>query len=63
MIYNWANLNCIRINESKSHIMILKNNIDENDNIEGYPIIAEYKYLGIYINDKMNIQKYIYNVS
>ena len=27
--------------------MILKNNIEENDNIDGYPIINEYKYLGI----------------
>ena len=42
--------------------MILKNNIEENDNIDGYPIINEYKYLGIIINDKMNIQKHIGNI-
>ena len=42
--------------------MIVNNNkIDEN-NIEGYPIIKEYKYLGILINDKMNIQNHIGNI-
>ena len=31
--------------------------------IDGYPIIKEYKYLGIIINDKiMNIQKHIGNI-
>ena len=42
--------------------MILKNNIEKNDNIDGYSIINEYKYLGIIINDKMNIQKHIGNI-
>ena len=49
-------LNGIKINKNKSGIMILINDIKEKDNIEGYPIIKEYKYLGILINDKMNIQ-------
>ena len=39
--------------------MVLTNGIKEKDNIEGYPIIKEYKYLGILINDKMNIQNHI----
>ena len=43
--------------------MILKNNDKPNENnIEEYQIIKEYKYLGILINDKMNIQKYIGNI-
>ena len=42
--------------------MILKNIIEENDNIDGYPIINEYKYLCIIIDDKMNIQKHIVNI-
>ena len=42
--------------------MILINNKKEKDNIEGYPIIKEYKYLGILINDKMNIQNHIGNI-
>ena len=62
IIDKWTELNDIKVNKSKSGIMILKNNIEENDNIDGYPIINEYKYLGIIINDKMNIQKHIGNI-
>ena len=40
--------------------MILKHNDNTNENnIEEYPIINEYKYLGILINDKVNMQKHI----
>ena len=47
----------------KSDIMIIPNDIkEENNNIEGYPIIKEYKYLGILINDKINIQNHIGNI-
>ena len=42
--------------------MILKNKIENNDNIDGYPIINKYKYLGIMIDDKMNIQSHIGNI-
>ena len=38
-------LNDIKLNKSKSVIMILKNNIENNDNINGYPTINEYKYI------------------
>ena len=62
IIDKWTELNDIKVNKSKSGIMILKNNIEKNDNIDGYPIINEYKYLGIIINDKMNIQKHIGNI-
>ena len=59
IIDNWSKLNGINVNKLKSGIMIVNNyKIDEN-NIEGYPIIKEYKYLGILINDKMNIQNHI----
>ena len=34
--------------------MILKGNEDRLE-IEGHPVIKEYKYLGIIINDKMKI--------
>ena len=42
--------------------MILKNKIENNDNIDDYPIINKYKYLDIMINDKMNIQSHIGNI-
>jgi len=50
------------MNKSKSGIMILSKAVKENDNIEDYPIINEYKYLDILINDKMNIQNHIGNI-
>ena len=55
IIDNWSTLNKIKVNKLKSGIMILKHNDNTNENnIEEYPIITEYKYLGILINDKMN---------
>ena len=59
IIDKWSKLNGIKVNKNKSGIMILKNDIKEKDNIDGYPIIREYKYLGILINFKMNIQNHI----
>ena len=59
IIDKWTQLNKINVNKLKSGIMILNNYKIEEDNIEGYPIIKEYKYLGIIINDKMNIQNHI----
>ena len=55
IIDKWTQLNKINVNKLKSGIMILNNYKIEEDNIEGYPIINEYKYLGILINFKMNI--------
>ena len=62
MIDGWTKLNGINVNKKKSGIMILKNKIETNDKIDGYPIINKYKYLGIMINDKMNIQSHIGNI-
>ena len=62
IIDNWTKLNGINVNKKKSGIMILKNKIENNDNIDGYPIINKYKYLGIIINDKMTIQSHIGNI-
>jgi hypothetical protein len=60
IIDKWSKLNKIKVNKLKSGIMILKHNDNTNENnIEEYPIIKEYKYLGILIDDKMNIQKHI----
>ena len=59
IIDKWSILNGIKVNKNKTEIIILKNGIKEKDNIDGYPIIREYKYLGILINFKMNIQNHI----
>ena len=64
IIDKWTILNKINVNKAKSGIMIISKNIkeDNDNNIEGYPIITKYKYLGILINDKMNIQSHIGNI-
>ena len=36
--------------------------IEEEIEIEGYPVIIEYKYLGINIDDKLKITKHIGNI-
>ena len=41
--------------------MILKCNEDRIET-EGYPVIKEYNYLGITINDKMKINKHVCNI-
>ena len=42
-IEKWSKLNGINVNKKKSGIMILKGTDDRNE-IEGYPIIKQYKY-------------------
>ena len=43
IIDKWTELNDIKVNKSKTGIMILKNKIENNDSIDGYPIINKYK--------------------
>ena len=42
----WSILNGINVNKKKNDITIL-NSINDRNEIEGYPIIKQYKYLGI----------------
>ena len=57
----WSLNNGIKINKLKNGIMFIKGN--ENDEyINGYPVIKEYKYLGIVIDNKLNIRKHICNI-
>ncbi len=60
-IEKWSELNGIMVNKKKSGIMIIKGNEDRNE-IEGYPVIKRYKYLGITIDDKMKINKHVGNI-
>ena len=41
--------------------MLIKG-IEEDVEIEGYPVMREYKYLGIMIDNKLGITKYIGNI-
>ena len=54
----WSKENGINVNRKKSGIFVVKGE-EKKDNIEGYPIINEYKYLGILIDKKLNIQNHI----
>ena len=42
--------------------MLIKG-IENDEEIEGYPIIKEYKYLGITIDNKLKITKHIGNIN
>ena len=41
--------------------MLIKG-IEEETEMEGYPVITEYKYLGINIDNKLKITKHIGNI-
>ena len=47
-----------KCNRKKSGIFVIKGE-EQNDNVEVYPILNEYKYLGILMNKKLNIQNHI----
>ena len=46
----------------KSGIFVIRGE-EENDNVEGYPILNEYKYLGILMNKKLSIQNHIGSIN
>ena len=52
-IDKWSKENGINVNRKKIR------GVEQNDNVEGYPILNEYKYLGILIDKKLNIQNHI----
>ena len=56
-----SEINDIKIYKNKSGIMLIKG-IEEDVEIEGYPVMREYKYLGIMIDNKLGITKYIGNI-
>ena len=61
ILEKWSKLNGIKVNKNKSGIMVIKG-IEEEIEIEGYPVITEYKYLGIMIDNKLRITKHIGNI-
>ena len=61
ILEKWSNLNGIKLNKNKIGIIIIKG-IEEVTEIKGYPVITEYKYLGIMIDNKLRITKHIGNI-
>ena len=62
IIDKWSKENGINVNRKKSGIFVIRGE-EHKDNVEGYPILNEYKYLGILINKKLNIQNHIGSIN
>ena len=59
LIDEWCSINKIDINRKKSRILILNKRINKNqtqNEIEKYPIVKNYKYLGITLDEKLNFK-------
>ena len=52
ILEKWSEINGIKVNKIKSGIKLIKG-IEADVEIEGYPVIEEYKYLGIMIDNKL----------
>ena len=63
IIDKWAINNDVLINKKKSGILVLKRQKNNIDNINDYPIKANYKYLGIEINNEISPMTHLYNVN
>ena len=58
----WATDNQMTINKKKSGIIIHKKNSKRSKKrkeVKGYPIVNEYKYLGVYIDSKMSFRPHL----
>ena len=60
IVEKWTEKNKMTINKKKSGIIFYKKKkrkrLKDND-IAGYPIVEEYKYLGIWMDQKMTFEK------
>ena len=54
----WSKENGINANTKKCRIFVVKGE-EQNYNVKGYSILNEYKYLGILMGKKLNIQNNI----
>ena len=66
LILNWMNVNCLSLNASKSRTMLLTRNQNEREsiiNVYANNVLLEqvqnYKYLGIYLDHKLNFDFHI----
>ena len=59
ILEKWSEINGIKVNKNKSGIMLIKG-IEEETEIEGYPVIKEYKYL-VFIDLKNTYDIVIHN--
>ena len=60
VIRKWSSENEIEINEKKSGILIVNDDGTDPNFIEKFPVLSEYKYLGVILNNKLDPR---YNIS
>jgi len=59
VLRNWCMMNEITINENKSGIMILNSDKKDSDEIYGFPVVDNYKYLGVVIDSTICAKSHI----
>jgi len=59
---NWCKANKIEINKKKSGIFITNDDGKDPDFIEDYPVVLEYKYLGVLLDTKISPTKHIFSI-
>jgi len=50
------------VNKKKSGIIIINDDGTDANNINGYPVVLEYKYLGVLVNTKLSPKYYIWHI-
>ena len=61
IVEQWVEKNKMKINKKKSGIIVhkkrhRKNKKDVKEDVEGFPIVERYKYLGIWLDSSMNYE-------
>jgi len=62
IVEQWSKRNLININKKKSGIMCIKGKLLDKEH-RGYPVVKDYKYLGVVITDKLKCDKHITNIA
>ena len=61
VIHRWSEENGIMVNKKKSGILVIQGKEDRKE-INGYPIVKRYKYLGVLIDSQLNCKDHIQSV-
>jgi len=62
ILEKWCVDNRIGVNKKKSGIIIINDDGSDSNNIRGYPVVLEYKYLGVLIDTKLSPRHHICSV-
>jgi hypothetical protein len=59
---NWCKTNKIEINKKKSGILIINDDGKDPNTINNYPVVLEYKYLGVLLDTKISPANHIFSI-